>query len=80
MADALRVFSVIELFGVIILAIITSQYQRPCRWTGRMVDAFDGVNFFTWLVIGIVVFIFINAFAEIIQILHDIRNNTGKQK
>lgn len=52
--------AVIHIIASIILVIISA-----------MIEDFQGI--FTWIMVGVIGFIFIYALAEIIQILHDIR-------
>jgi hypothetical protein len=79
MARILRGFAVVELIAAIIVGIVSSIYEDrwlDSRGNWRTSTEFDVGNLFSWIIIGVVVCILLYAFAEIIEILHDIRKNT----
>jgi len=66
-AYAIKIISVVTLVISVIIGIV------------YIVDGFEIVLGVIMLIGGVITFIFTFAFAEIIQILHDIRNNTRKK-
>lgn len=66
-ANVIKIYSVVNLIGVIILTLILS-------------DSMGGFYAFVFFCIGLVVSFGMYAFGEIISLLQDIKDNTNKEK
>jgi len=80
-ASRIRIWAIVDLICGIICAFWFSGYYIKDTYYGSTAKwefLHDKTTFFIWIILGILSWLALSGFAEIIQILHDIRRNQKK--